>query len=42
MIHASVRMKFVPSKFTEARDILLTLVEPTEVAPGMFENTKLV
>ena len=34
MIHASVRMKFVPSKFTEARDILLTLVEPTEVAPG--------
>jgi len=34
MIHASVRMKFVPGKFTEARDILLALVEPTRVAPG--------
>jgi len=34
MIHASVRMKFVPGKFSEARDILLALVEPTQVAPG--------
>jgi len=34
MIHASVRMKFVPGKFAEARDILLALVEPTQVAPG--------
>ena len=34
MIHASVRMKFVSGKFSEARDILLALVEPTQVAPG--------
>jgi quinol monooxygenase YgiN len=34
MIHASVRMKFVPGRFAEARDILLALVEPTQVTPG--------
>ena len=34
MIHASVRMKLVPGKFAEARDILLALVEPTQVVPG--------
>jgi quinol monooxygenase YgiN len=31
---ASVRMKFVPDKFAEARDILLALVEPTQFTPG--------
>ena len=40
MIHASVRMKVVPGKFTEARDILLALVEPTEVAPGLGLHTR--
>jgi quinol monooxygenase YgiN len=34
MIHASVRMKFVPGKFAEARDILLGMVEPTQFTPG--------
>jgi quinol monooxygenase YgiN len=34
MIHASVRMKFVPGKFAEARDILLGLVEPTQFTHG--------
>mgnify|MGYP001817591860 FL=1 len=34
MIHASVRMKFVPGRFAEARDILLALVEPTQFTPG--------
>jgi len=34
MIHASVRMKFVPGKFAEAREILLALVEPTQFTLG--------
>ena len=34
MIHASVRMKFMPDKFAEARDILLALVESTQFTPG--------
>jgi quinol monooxygenase YgiN len=34
MIHASVRMQFVPGKFSEARDILLALVESTHFTPG--------
>jgi quinol monooxygenase YgiN len=34
MIHASVRMKFVPGKFAEARDILLALVESTQFTSG--------
>jgi quinol monooxygenase YgiN len=34
MIHASVRLRFVPGKFAEARDILLALVEPTQFTPG--------
>jgi len=34
MIHASVRMKFVPGRFAEARDILLALVESTQVTSG--------
>ena len=34
MIHASVRMKFMPGKFVEAREILLALVEPTQFASG--------
>jgi quinol monooxygenase YgiN len=34
MIHASVRMKFVPGRFAEPRDILLALVEPTQFTPG--------
>ena len=34
MIHASVRMKFVPGRFAEARDILLALVESTQFTPG--------
>ena len=34
MIHASVRMKFMPGKFAEARDILLALVESTQFTPG--------
>ena len=34
MIHASVRMRFVPGRFAEARDILLALVEPTQFTPG--------
>jgi quinol monooxygenase YgiN len=34
MIYASVRMKFVPERFAEARDILLALVESTHFTPG--------
>jgi quinol monooxygenase YgiN len=34
MIHASVRMQFVPGSFAEARDILLALVESTHFTPG--------
>jgi len=34
MIHASVRMKFVPRRFAEAQDILLALVESTQSTPG--------
>jgi len=34
MIHASARMKFVPGRFAEARDILLALVESTQFTSG--------
>ena len=34
MIYASLRMKFAPNKFAEARDILRAMVERTRVSPG--------
>ena len=34
MIYASLRMKFVPGEFAQARDILASLVERTKVCPG--------
>jgi quinol monooxygenase YgiN len=34
MIHARLRMKFAPSKYAEARDILRAMVERTRVSRG--------
>ena len=34
MVRASLRMKFAPDKYAQARDILTSLVERTKVCPG--------